>query len=307
MKILKIVLMALASLMIGIGIAGYLTGVSNPSPLASLGNVFTSLKQSLGQALVGKIPEFTAPGSLPQEGYPTPGVTMSPADIANTEAYFNKLSGIDMEKKKKEEEQKEKDAKTAKGKDDKKKGEHDIKIPSSLFPIPKRRKSIQDSDAGETGAVYAMGTSPYGPPADVKAKIFTLDSLLYIHNDPQASLDDYAENPYKKHEKPLLFERKVSPQEHSLPHLDHNKGFMLQLGAFEKEERAEKLKKKLISKGYDVGIYKEHSHHGSVENPWYCVRLNETMNEKEAYIRKQELEKNGASLVLIVPTHKESI
>jgi hypothetical protein len=300
MKILKIVLMVLASLMIGIGIAGYFTGVNNPSPLASIGNVLTSLKQSLGQALVGKVPEFNAPGSTPLEGYPTPGVTMSPADIASTETYFNKLSGIDMEKKKKEEEQKEKDTKA---KDAKKKDEHDIKIPSSLFPIPKRRKSIEDSDMTETGAVYALGTSPYGPPPDVKTKIFSLDSLLYIDNDPQSSLDDYAEDqrPYHKPEKPLLLERKIVPQEQSLPHLALTNGVTLQLGAFETEERAEKLRKKLISKGYDVGVYKEN--YKATQKTWHSVRLNGVMSEKEAHIRKKELEKNGMSLVLIVQIH----
>jgi hypothetical protein len=303
MKILKIVLMVLASLLVGIAIAGYFTGVRNPSPLASIGNALNSLKQSIGQALVGQVPEFNAPGSVAQEGYPTPGVAMSPEEIARTEKYFNKLSGVDMEKKKKEEE-KEKDAKA---KDAKKKDEHEIKIPSSLFPIPKRRKSINDGDTGETGAVYAMGTHPYGPPDDVRAKIFNLDSLLYIDNDPQASLEDYVEDqrPYHKPQKPLVGQKKSPPQEDSLPPLEHGEGFRLQFGAFEKEERAQKLKKIMLSKGYDAGVYKELTRQNGVEKIWYYVRLNKIMTEKEAYIHKHEIQKKDIALMLIVPIHKE--
>ncbi len=296
MSVLKIVLMIFISLVIGIGVSGYLTGVKNPSPLASLGKVFTSAKQSIGNALLTTVPEIPAPNAVPQEGYPTPGVTMTPTEISSAQLYFNQLAGVDMAEKKKEEEkaqkEKEKDAK-----------ENKDKIPSSLFPVPKKRRSLEDTETLEKGAVYALGTNPYGPPPNVKEEIFNLDSLLYIDNDPHALPEDYLSQdaPYEKQNERFHQEEPVQERVSPAP-LDHGHDFTIQLGAFLKKEGAENLEKKLSKEGYHVHIDPIHNEHHVL----YAVRFKESMTHGEAKHHKDILMKKGIQTV-IVPFHKESL
>jgi len=213
MDFLKTALISICALILGIGVSVYLNGATDTSPIGALENVFTSFKQKVGQSLIGQEIQTTAPESSPQEGDPTPGASMSPAELANAQQYFSQLAGTNLGENKenidptaaKEGDKKQEEKKAQDEKKSGAEGDVEIKIPSSLFPVPKKRKSLGDSDAGEKGAIYALGTSPYGPPANVKSKIFDLDSILYITNDPNASLEDYVDQntPYKEPEEPL--------------------------------------------------------------------------------------------------------
>ena len=291
------------ALAIGFGAAELMSG--NTSFLTKIGDTLLSWRASLGYAILGK---KTPVDAAPKEGSPTPGTSMTPGEITEAQRHFNKLAGIDVEKREKEKAEEKKKEEEKQAEDDKaeaakKKDEEKIKIPKSLFPVKKKRKSLAGEASMETGAVYALGTSPYGPPPFVKSKIFTRNTLLHIDNDPNAAVHAMRDpnDPYKKPDHPLPL-MKMRVENVTLPALDPENAFTIQLGAFEKEKSANKLKQKLSAKGYDVGVYKA----DKKGQRWYYVRLNEIMTEEESSARKEDLMKDGNLFPLVVPIDSET-
>lgn len=302
---LKIALIVIVALFVGLAAASYFNNPENPSPVATINNLLDSFKHSMGNWLLG-VKSRPPPIAQIKEGTPTPGVSMTPEEITDAQRHFNKLAGIDMEAKRKEEAKKEEEGKKEKEekekKDAEKKKEEKEKIVTSLFPVKKKRRGIQDNPV-DRGAVYALGTSPYGPPPFVKAKIFDKNSLLHIENDPSISHDSHRSHTdeYKKpdHALPLM---DTHVREEVRANLDPKNTFTVQLGVFESEKQANKLKSRLSAKGYDVSVYSENNKH---HQKWHYVRLNELMTEKEALSRKNDLMAEGNMLPLIVPMHEE--
>lgn len=305
-KFLKSSVGIILALIIGFGAVSLMNGI--PNSLSSLEHTLSSWRASLGYALLGKKSPSDAG---PKEGLPTPGVTMTPEEISEAQRHFNRLAGIEPkkaddangngEKPSEPTAEKESDSKKEKG-DAPKDALEKVKIPTSLFPVKKKRKSLSGKTPSNKGAVYALGTTPYGPPPFVKSKIFTKNALLHLDHDPSAPKHALQEQgPYKKPNHPLpLLDRDVKNT--TLQTFDAKNALTLQLGSFGSEKSAFKLKQKLGAKGYDVGIYKG----GKGGQTWYYVRLNEIMTEEEALSRKEALMRDGTLLPLVVPIDAET-
>ena len=226
---------------------------------------------------------------------------MTPEEITKAQRYFNKLAGVDMEKIQEEKEKlaKEEEEKKAKEEEEKKKKaeEKKVKIPTSLFPVKKKRKSAMSKDKMEQGEVYRFGTSPYGPPPFVESKIFEKGTMLHIEDDPEMEMQKHMEEAhiYKKPKHPLPL-MKPSLRTITQPVLEADDSFTLQLGAFESEKEAKKLMRKLSSKGFDVGVYK------GKNGRWQYVRLNEIMSRQDAEKRAKELTAHESTYPMVVPT-----
>jgi cell division protein FtsN len=299
MDFLKNIGVILVSLTIGFGIAGYLNDPKKPSPWEAVKGTFSSLK-----ALFSEIPEAVidtsklSQESMQKEGTPTPGITMTDSEVTEAQKYFNKLAGIDVEKREKQKQEKEKREKEEQEKQKKEADQKEEKPTlkaSSLFVV-KKRDSMNHSMTH--GAVYALGTSPYGPPPSVKYKIFEKGSLLSIESDPTAMdekesghLDSYQKPSYPL---PLM---KNAVQNTTLPVLDPKNTFTLQLGSFEQEADADEFKQKLQSKGYDVGVYKDRTHK---DQSWFYVRLNAALTERESHQYKDRIAKDVSLSPIIV-------
>jgi hypothetical protein len=273
------------SLIVGLMIASYFNDPKNPSPISAVLNAFGSLKATLIN-----LPKSESTQDNQKEGKPTPGISMSNAEISEAQKYFNNLAGIDPSQKDKSKEAAEKKEKEEKA---------DPKappIPTSLFAIKKRDSA--SNEGADHGAVYALGTSPYGPPPFVKHKIFEKGSMLKIDNDPLTPEDKEQGHltPYQKpsYSLPLL---KNSIQNVTLPTLDPKNTFTIQLGAFDSEEEALRLKKQLVEKGHDVHVYKDKTH---PNHRWFYVRLKAMMTEDEAYRYKKDIAKDASLFPLIV-------
>lgn len=299
MDFLKNIAISLISVLIGLGIASYFNDPKNPSPLAAVIGAFSSIKTTLSG-----IPQTIEMAQLPQqssakEGTATFGISMTEEEILEARKYFNTLSGIDVEKREKEKQEKEKQEKEKKDAEKKEsasqKEEKSLPIPSSLFVV-KKTDSLNHSMT--QGTVYAFGTLPYGPPSSVKYKIFEKGSLLSIESDPNATaekerghLEAYQKPAYAL---PLM---KNSVQNITRPVLDPKNTFTVQLGAFEQEADARTFKKNLLSKGYDVGVYKDQTHK---DKAWFYVRLNEALTEHEAHQYKDQIANSSSVVPMVV-------
>lgn len=309
-KIIIILLIIIVCIVLGFFVATYTSDeMKGLPPLKTVEKTLKNFKDTI-MTLLGYPPPKKGPPPLhmDKEGFATHGISMSPEEITKAQQYFNSLAGIDVEKRKAEKEEKKKKEAEAKekAKEEKAKAEEEkkVKIPTSLFPVKKKRKSLAANDKMKSGAIYSYGTSPYGPPPFVKAKIFSPGSLLHIQHDPnKATHHQSGTRPYKKphHLLPLM---KKPIQNITKTVLDPGDAYTLQMGTFESQKAANKLMHKLTAKGYDVSVYSGKERAGST---WYSVRLNEALGLLEAEERAQDMGDTQHIYPMVVPFTKEDL
>lgn len=190
MDTLKKIAGVILGLTVGLLIATYFNNPDNPSPLGAIVNSVKALKTSFMRALNPPPPTGTLPGQGPGDQQ-----FLSASQTKEADEYFRAIAQSEEAKKKNDKDNKNPDSKDK----NKKEALSDVDAPSFLFPVEK----LEDSNTLKRGAVYNMGTAPYGPPPLVKTKLFKRENLLSLPADPSLSEEDASINSYTQAGSPL--------------------------------------------------------------------------------------------------------
>jgi|GEM_PF-2326727 len=305
----------------GLYLASNFNDPQNPSVMSTLKHVSVAVRNALQQYV-----KFSDDGvsigkqEKKQEKYSPTDIRsathMADDEVTDAQKFFNRLAGLDPEElakqkedKKKAEEEALKAAEEAAKKEgetaeDKDPGEE---LPESLWPMKRKRKGIIEITGHKTGAVYNKGALPYGPPPFVKSEIFSDEARLQIYNDPEAEtfkkikIEDQDEINYGPDSIINITDQKPFPDKIKAPLMQHGESYTVQLGAYETKNDARKMADKLVTKGFNAGVYQGDTSH----NNWYFVRLNAKETEQEAMDHAQEIMEQHGIFPLVVPTKKE--
>jgi cell division septation protein DedD len=317
---LKILLLGTGFLTAGLFIASNFNDPENPSIFQTIKHVSVAIRNTLQQYIqlgnkgvfVGDV-KGQKEEKLSERRYgPENPLYMDDEEISESQKFFNRLAGLDPEELEKQKEDKKKaeeealkaaeEAAKKEGKtgEDKDPGEE---LPESLWPMKRKRKGIIEITGHETGAIYNKGALPYGPPPFVKSEIFSSEGRLQVHNDPEAQIprnvkkEDQDEINYGPDSIISVIEQAPTQKKINAPIMDHRDAYTVQLGAYETKNDARKMADRLITKGFNVGIYQGDTSH----NNWYYVRLNKKEVEQDAMEKAKEIMEQHGIFPLVVP------
>ncbi len=321
---LKILLLGTGFITAGLFIANKFNDPDNPSVMTTIKHVSVAIRNTLQQYIklgdkgvfVGDVKgQKKEKLSEKRYGLENP-LYMDDDEITDAQKFFNQLAGLDPEELAKQKEEKKKAVQDAlKAAEDaaKKTGESaaekdkGVELPESLWPMKRKREGIIEISDHKTGAVYNKGALPYGPPPFVKSEIFPDDDRLQVRNDPEAeiarkvSIDDQDEISYGPKSIINIADTAPFPKKISAPIMKHGDAYTVQLGAYETKHDAQKMADKLVTKGFNVGIYQGDTSHKN----WYYVRLNEKETEQNAMNHAKEIMEQHGIFPLVVPTKEQ--